>query len=119
MLQGLAYLMDNPRDIPIVATNSEIVGQLTVNVVPCEPDGNEDIDEENAPDDPQELISQPLDFKVKISHASSLPVDFCRDIYCEYRFYIDDEVYKTEVFADKCQNPTFNYERQHHIECVT
>ena len=90
-----------------------------MNVVPCEHDGNEDIDEENAPDDPQELISQPLDFKVKISHASSLPVDFCRDIFCEYKFYIDDEVYKTEVFADKCQNPTFNYERQHHIECVT
>lgn len=57
MLQGLAYLIDNPREIPIVATNSEIVGQLTLNVVPCEADGNEDIDEDNAPDDPSELVS--------------------------------------------------------------
>lgn len=26
MLEGLAYLMDNPRKIPIVATNNKIYG---------------------------------------------------------------------------------------------
>ena len=35
MLEGLAYLIDNPREIPIVATNSSIVGKIFINVIPC------------------------------------------------------------------------------------
>jgi hypothetical protein len=36
MLEGLAYLIDNPREIPIVAPNSSIVGKININIVPCE-----------------------------------------------------------------------------------
>lgn len=63
-LEGLGYLMDNPHTLPIVGTDMQPIGELTMNVCPCYPDGNEDIDEEQCPDDPSELISQALDFKV-------------------------------------------------------
>lgn len=67
MLEGLAYLMDNPRKIPIVATNNKIYGQLEINLVPCDEDGNEDIDEDMLSDEPMDLVNQSIDFKVKIS----------------------------------------------------
>ena len=36
MLEGLAYSIDNPRDIPIVAPDSSIVGKISINLVPCD-----------------------------------------------------------------------------------
>lgn len=118
-LEGLGYLMDNPHTLPIVGTDMQPIGELTMNVRPCYPDGNEDIDEEQCPDDPSELISQVLDFKVEISHASQLPANFCREVYCEYKFYLDNTQYQTEVQEGKNQNPRFNYNHQHSVECVT
>lgn len=97
MLEGLGYLMDNPRVIPIMATNHEIYGQVHINVVPCDENGNEELDEELLPDDPMDLLNQELNFKVQITHISSLPQDFCTNIYCEYKFYMDETKYTTPV----------------------
>lgn len=55
-------------------------------------------------DDPMDLINQQLDFKVKISHISSLPEDFCSNIYCEYEFYMDKQKYVSKTCIGK--NPT-------------
>ena len=75
MLEGLANMIDNPVDIPIVATDNKIIGQLSMNVVPCEEDGNEELNEDMLSDDPFDLIGQSLDFKVKIDKVSGLPYD--------------------------------------------
>lgn len=48
--------MDNPRVIPIMATNNEIYGEIHINVVPCDENGMEDLNEELLPDDPMDLI---------------------------------------------------------------
>ena len=90
MLEGLAYLIDNPREIPIVAPNSSIVGKIFINLVPCDEDGNEDLDEDLLPENPKDLLNQSIHFKVKISRIESLPEDFCRSIFCEYKFYMDE-----------------------------
>jgi hypothetical protein len=119
MLEGLAYLMDNPRKIPIVATNNKIYGQLDINVVPCNENGDEELNEDLLTDDPMDLLNQALDFKVKISQISNLPEDFCREIYCEYEFYMDKAKYSTSPSPGKNTSPTINYERQHHVDCVT
>lgn len=119
MLEGLAYLMDNPRKIPIIATNNKICGELSVNLVPCDEEGNEDLDEDLLSDEPMDLLNQSLDFKVKIAEITSLPEDFCRNIFCEYEFYMDKAKYSTPVSNGKNQAPVFNYERQHHVDCVT
>ena len=66
MLEGLAHLIDNPRKLPIVATNSSIVGEININIVPCEEDGNEDMNEDLLPDEPTDLLNQSISFKVKI-----------------------------------------------------
>ena len=34
-MEGLPYLMDNPKDLPIIGTNSQIVGRMHLNLVPC------------------------------------------------------------------------------------
>lgn len=119
MLEGLAYLMDNPRQIPIVATNNKIYGQIELNIVPCDEEGNEDIDEDLLSDEPMDLVNNTLDFKVKISKITNLPEDFCRNIFCEYEFYMDKTKYTTPVIPGKNMNPEINYEKQHHIDCVT
>lgn len=118
-LEGLGYLMDNPHTLPVVGSDMKAIGELTMNVLPCYADGNEEIDEEQCPDDPSELLSQPMYFKVFISHATKLPENFCRDVYCEYKFYLDDTVYKTDVIEGKNTDPTFQYINQHNVECVT
>ena len=86
-LEGLSYLLDNPTEINIVATNSEVIGKLQMNLVPCDENGCEDLDEDLLPDEPQDLINKSLNFKVKIDKIIDLPESFCRDIYIQYKFY--------------------------------
>ena len=88
-------------------------------MVPCDENGMEDLDEELLPDDPMDLLNQELNFKVKISHISNLPADFCSNIYCEYKFYMDDTKYTTPVCQGKNQSPEFTYDKLHHVDCVT
>lgn len=84
MLAGLPYLLDNPRRVPIIATNNEVYGEIHMNIVPCDETGNEDLDEDMLPDEPEALLNERLDFKVKIEKLTNLPDNFCRNIYCEY-----------------------------------
>jgi len=64
MLEGLAYLMDNPRSLPIAAANGDICGELHMNVVPCDESGAEELDDDQLTDDPKDLLNKTLDFKV-------------------------------------------------------
>jgi hypothetical protein len=72
LLEGLANMIDNPCDIPITSMENKIIGQISMNIVPCEEDGNEELDEELLSDDPYDLVGQTLDFKVKIDKVSFL-----------------------------------------------
>jgi hypothetical protein len=49
-------MIDNERSIPIIATNNQIYGEVHLNIVPCEEDGNSDLNEDLLPDDPMDLI---------------------------------------------------------------
>ena len=90
LLQGLTYLLDNPRMVPIMAPNNEVCGKMHMNIVPCDETGNEDLNEEDLPDEPDAILKKRLDFKVKIDKLTDLPEDFCSDVYCEYTFFIDN-----------------------------
>jgi len=68
---------------------------LTINVIPCEEDGNESIDEDMISDNPEDMIGQSIDFKVKIDNITNLPEDFCRNIFCEYEYYVGGQKYRT------------------------
>ena len=97
------------------------MGQLHVSIVPCKENGDENID---SIDDPKMLLGHSLDFKVKISHASGLPDDFCQDMRCYYwfdgGFTIDGRLNQfTKSIKGKNKAPCFDYVKQHRIECVT
>ena len=101
-------MMDNPRTLPIVQTStSEICGKIWMNIVPCHEDGNEEIDDEEMEDydDPNNLVGNELNFKVKIDQLTDLPENFCSNIYCEYEFHLDKKKYVTEVVKGKNQSP--------------
>jgi hypothetical protein len=119
MLEGLCYMMDNPRVVPIMSTTNEIVGEVHINAVPCDENGNEELEEELLPEDPTDMLNQELHFKIKISHITNLPIDFCSDIFCEYKFFLDETRYMTNVSEGKSQSPQLNYEHTHHVDCVT
>jgi hypothetical protein len=87
--------------------------------VPCDEDGNEELEEDELPEDPSEMLNQPLNFKVKIERITGLPEDFCTNIYCEYKFYMDEEVHKTQVCLGKNVSPEIGYEKIHRVHCVT
>lgn len=112
--------MDDARTIPIVSITNEIFGMIDINVVPCDEDGNE-LQLEDLDDDiePEHLLNQTLDFKVKIDRITKLPENFCTNIFCEYKFYMDDTKYTTEVHQGRQQHPEINYEKHHHVDCVT
>ena len=97
------------------------MGQLHYSIVPCKENGDENIE---SIDDPKKLLGHSLDFKVKISHASGLPDDFCQDMWCDYwfdgGFSTDGKTNQfTNVVEGKNKAPRFNYVKQHRIECVT
>lgn len=119
LLAGLPYLLDNPRTVPIIAPNNDVHGEIHMNVVPCTETGDEELDEEQMPDEPEGLLNERLDFKVKIEKLTNLPEDFCRNIYCEYQFFMDDAVYKTEMTSEKNRDPILEYEHHHSQEVVT
>lgn len=87
-LEALANLIDNPATVNLIGTTFEVHGKLDVNIIPVNPDGSAD-ELEFIPEEPTDLIDQRIDFTVQIDRASDLPEDLCRDVYCEYQFYLD------------------------------
>ena len=56
------------------------------------------MNEDLLPDEPTDLLNQSISFKVKIDKIENLPEDFCRNIFCEYKFYMDEQKYTTNAF---------------------
>ncbi len=115
-LEPLAYMIDNPVTISIISPTSQVIGRLDINIVPVDQDGESDIPDDLIPDSPQELIGQRMDFIVQIQKATELPPDFCKDVFCEYTFFIGEEKYTTIQVKGKNQNPEFNYRFHHTVE---
>lgn len=118
-LEPLAYLIDNPTTSKLVSQSFAMYGTVDVNIIPCDPSGQDEPAEELIPDEPEDLLNQSIDFIVDISKAEQLPKDFCKDVYCEYTFYLDETPFRTTTVKSKNQNPEFNYRRQHTVGCVT
>jgi kinesin family protein 13 len=115
-LEPLAYLMANETQSLILSPNGLSMGSITVDVIPYDDDENEF---EDIPDDPSELISQPLNFKVYIKECRDLPQNFCRGVQVEYSAFHDNMTYKTKVIEGKNRNPVFEEFFEHHIEYLS
>lgn len=95
------------------------MGKLEINVVPVDIDGESDIPDDMIPEDPNELIGNRIDFVVQITKAYDLPEDFCKDIYCEYTFFLGEEKFTSDAVTGKNRNPEFNFRHHHTIDPCT
>lgn len=39
-----------------------------------------------------DLVNQRIDFVIHINKATDLPPDFCKDVYVEYCYYINEDI---------------------------
>ena len=113
-LEPLAYIIDNPSVISIIGRTSEVAGKLEANIIPVDTNGIDEYPEELISDEPMDLVGNRLDFIVEITKAFELPEDFCKDVMCEYSFYLDEQKYTTTKVLGKNSSPLFDY-RKHHI----
>jgi len=118
-LKSLSYLIDSPMTVSIVGSNSGIMGKLEVNVIPVDEDGESEVPDERIPEAPEELEGNRIDFIIEIKRAFDLKEDFCKDVFCEYNFYLDDQKYSTVVVPGKCQTPEFSFRQLHTIEACS
>ncbi|MFO0515319.1 MAG: hypothetical protein ACK5YA_00540, partial [bacterium] len=115
-LEPLAYLINNPSTSNIISANGDCNGVITLDIIPYDDDGNEFDD---VPDDVNELVGTPINFKVYIKEASDLPENFCRGIYVEYTSLDDKLVYQSKVIEEKTRNPVFEDYIEHKIDFLT
>lgn len=115
-IEGLAFLINNPVTCIIVSSSGETCGNLTVDIIPYDDDGNEFDD---VPDDVNELIGIPVNFKVYIKEANDLPVDHCRGTYVEYSYLEYNLLYSSKIIEQKTRNPVFEEFIDHRIDFLT
>lgn len=55
-----------------------------------------------------------------ITRVFDLPPNFCKDVYCEYTFYLNNEKkYQTGIITGKSEEKVFNYKKHHTVEVCT
>ena len=103
-LEPLAYLMNNPVIIPITSVNGDNEGNITVDVIPVDEDGNL-FDE--IPEDPKDLVGENFKFIVDIKEVKDLPDNFCKGVQVEYTSFSDNKNYKTKKYNEDGKENSF------------
>lgn len=115
-LEFLSYVCENEEKRAIFSMNSTsadaIAGFLQVAYWPCTYDGDEkNLPEDLLVDDPEQLLGKEMFFKIKISQATGLPLDTCKNTFVTYGFkYEPDIFYRTEEVVGTNPDPLFAYE---------
>jgi len=118
-LEPVAYLMSNPSSVSIISPIGNVMGQLEVDIIPHDENGNE---YDEVPESPSELIGQSLSLKVSIISAKNLPVNFCRNLKVEYQTFYDRQVNSTKLYNENDSNLTefkIGEEFEHKIDYLT
>ena len=77
-LEPVSYLMANESQISVVSPNGDVVGQITVDIIPHDENGYE---YEEVPESPSELIGQTLYYKVAIMNLQNIAKNFSYDLH--------------------------------------
>jgi hypothetical protein len=118
-LEPVAYLMSNPSTISIISPIGNVMGQLEVDIIPHD---ENDMEYDEVPESPSELIGQSLCFKVVIISAKNLPVNFCRNLKIEYQTFYDRQVNYTKLYNETDSKLTefkIGEEFEHKIDYLT
>lgn len=87
--------MANESQISVVSPNGDVVGQITVDIIPHDENGYE---YEEVPESPSELIGQTLYYKVAIMNLQNIAKNFSYDLHVEYQCFYDHSIVKTKVY---------------------
>ena len=118
-LEPVAYLMSNPSTISIISPIGNVMGQLEVDIIPHD---ENDMEYDEVPESPSELIGQSLCFKVVIISAKNLPANFCRNLKIEYQTFYDRQVNYTKLYNETDSKLTefkIGEEFEHKIDYLT
>lgn len=85
-LEPLGYLIDNPSQISLIGSTFKTHGNLFVNIIPLGPEGQpiEEMQDDQIPEEPEDLLGQEIKFVINIDKAADLPENFCKNVYVEY-----------------------------------
>ncbi|KAJ4457184.1 hypothetical protein PAPYR_7348 [Paratrimastix pyriformis] len=121
--QGLAERIVLDRPLMIINSRGQPAGELTAQIAPCNPDGSppKDLSDDSVPVTSEDLEIEEnwckpgtrVDFLLKITGAHGLPLHLCQDLYCQYKFFTDQEIVKTTTVTKKTVNPTWDFTRQY------
>ncbi|XP_078483346.1 kinesin-like protein KIF28 isoform X2 [Ciona intestinalis] len=106
-LQSLAFLMDMEDNVAIRGYRGNELGLLSVEAQPCSHDGCPLVDE--CVEDPDELVGQNLQFKIKVKKALDVPGKY-ESIWCRYKFLLDNDWNDSDITQGTI-NPDFNFEK--------
>jgi Skp family chaperone for outer membrane proteins len=115
-LESLSYAVSIELSTQIVGAAGENRGELEVVIAPIGPngEGEDDIDDE-------EWLKpgSAASFDVSITRARGLPPALCTDVFCEYKFMLEDKVIETEHSSKKTINPDIGHKRRFDVTTVT
>jgi len=95
------------------------MGKLEINILPVDIDGESEVPDDFIPEQPEDLIGNRIDFIVQITKAIDLPEDFCKNVFCEYQFFLSEDKYTTKTIEGKNRNPVFDFKELHTVEPCT
>ena len=124
-LEPIAYLMSNKSDLVILSPSGDIIGQLVIDIIPHDEEGNE---YDEVPEFPTDLIGQKLFFKIKIYEIKNFKKNMCANLHIEYQYFYDHSIVKSKIYNqkeiynnfcnDKC-DIDINEEFEHKIDFLT
>eukprot|EP01006_Ploeotia_vitrea_P051054 TRINITY_DN67520_c7_g1_i1.p1 TRINITY_DN67520_c7_g1~~TRINITY_DN67520_c7_g1_i1.p1 ORF type:complete len:1113 (-),score=711.82 TRINITY_DN67520_c7_g1_i1:1833-5003(-) len=137
LLEPIYYLFPIKQKTPILNYKGETRGQLDVELLPVPPsDGSDDdggggkndgIGKLGSDDDEvmfledsiEELKDGVIELQLRIKSAMGLPPQFSSNVFCQYKFFLDDTEQKTVAQDVVSINPEIGYERTILIEAIT
>lgn len=117
-LKSLSHRIDMQIMTPIISSKGEKQGELECACIPCTENGKEITTDFVS--DPYSMEGDEMYFKVKISGARGLPLDWCKESVVSYRVpFLEEKMCTTRKEEKQSTIPTFNYEKIYHVENIS
>ena len=97
-MEPIAYLMSNKSDLVILSPTGDIIGQLVIDIIPHDEEGNE---YDEIPEFPTDLIGQKLFFKIKIFGIKNFKKNMSANLHIEYQYFYDHSIVKSKIYNQK------------------
>lgn len=110
--KALGYMLANKGELKILDLKSKDAGVVTVEIEPCNAAGKPLTEKDSVMvrDPKTDLVNKNISFNLKIG-ASKIANTIYEDIYCQFQFNNDPQVFKTEIIRGT-STPDFKYNKQ-------